>query len=658
MVFHVGLRPGQSAALTVLLCEHIAVQSIDELLSTVRGSEGADDPAGGRTYLAHTVYGVGSPEAQRGAISSDFVRWTDHFAAAFRARLGRLLGTSAAVSSDLTVAHSALSSMLGGIGHFHGSPRVGDGVDLEETQSAARNALCVGPAEDVSSVVSLLSGTPSRTVFPRGFLWDEGFHQLLVSQWDLALTQRVLSDWLAAMHFPSQCAASETCVGGWIPREMILGAEALRRVPEEFVTQRVNIANPPTFLLVVESLLGRHFPGSAEETCPALAGDSCAEPLTAEQSELLVFLGHIYPQLHQWVQWFLVSQRGSEQIPGSFRWRGRSLADNKVVPNTLASGLDDYPRSPLPSPEEHHVDLHSWATTACAVMARLELVLSARSAHLSAASKELLDQQLNSTFYPAQHKYLLERLQQLHWSEQHRGFFDVGLNSENATFATEIYFKCAHPATQASVEISVPVEIARTSTDFCPPSHPKLLFPIGDGSGGYKQREVYVLRDPQDVALRHVPRVGYVSLFPLLLKHIDAFAHPDRLGAVLDCMEDPQQLWTEHGLRSMSKGDRFYNKRNSPGDAPYWRAPIWINVNYLAIAALRHYAAIEGHQHQARSQRLYSRLRANVMRTVGGQYLSTGHFWEQYDDSTGEGFRGHPFTGWTALVVNIIAEKF
>lgn len=87
------------------------------------------------------------------------------------------------------------------------------------------------------------------------------------------------------------------------------------------------------------------------------------------------------------------------------------------------------------------------------------------------------------------------------------------------------------------------------------------------------------------------------------------------------------------------------------------RGPIWININYMAIAALHHYAHIEGPQ-QARALRLYTALRANVQRTVVGQYLATGHFWEQYDDQTGRGMRGHPFTGWTALIVNIMAEKY
>lgn len=77
----------------------------------------------------------------------------------------------------------------------------------------------------------------------------------------------------------------------------------------------------------------------------------------------------------------------------------------------------------------------------------------------------------------------------------------------------------------------------------------------------------------------------------------------------------------------------------------------------MAIGALHHYAQLEG-VYQARAQRLYSALRQNVLHTVLGQYEETGFFWEQYEDRTGAGMRGHPFTGWTALVVNIMGERY
>lgn len=57
---------------------------------------------------------------------------------------------------------------------------------------------------------SLLSFTPSRPFFPRGFLWDEGFHLLPVIEWDLDLAVSVVRSWLNLMD-----------EDGWIGRKYI-----------------------------------------------------------------------------------------------------------------------------------------------------------------------------------------------------------------------------------------------------------------------------------------------------------------------------------------------------------------------------------------------------------------------------------------------------
>ena len=61
--------------------------------------------------------------------------------------------------------------MLGSIGYFHGSSIIQ--LPLDPRQQAA------GASPDLvdSAATPLLTGVPSRSFFPRGFLWDEGFHQ-------------------------------------------------------------------------------------------------------------------------------------------------------------------------------------------------------------------------------------------------------------------------------------------------------------------------------------------------------------------------------------------------------------------------------------------------------------------------------------------------
>lgn len=44
-------------------------------------------------------------------------------------------------------------------------------------------------------------------------------------------------------------------MNGWIPREMILGNEALAKVPPEFVVQHDSVANPPMFFYLIQKFM-------------------------------------------------------------------------------------------------------------------------------------------------------------------------------------------------------------------------------------------------------------------------------------------------------------------------------------------------------------------------------------------------------------------
>ena len=133
----------------------------------------------------------------------------------------------------------------------------------------------------------LYTAVPSRSFFPRGFLWDEGFHNLLISKWSPEISADILGHWMDLLN-------SE----GWIPREQILGLEARAKVPDEFVVQHNKNANPPTLLLTLHSLVRD-------------VGD--AAPTSFRE-----YLMRMWPRLEKWYDWFNTTQMG--KVPGTFRY--------------------------------------------------------------------------------------------------------------------------------------------------------------------------------------------------------------------------------------------------------------------------------------------------------------------------------------------------
>lgn len=452
---------------------------------------------------------------------------------------------------EVKFAQAGLSNMLGGIGYFYGSSKVISRFFKEPTDYWES---------------ALYTAVPSRPFFPRGFLWDEGFHQLLISQWDTDISKDVIGHWLDLIN-----------IEGWIPREQILGDEARTKVPSDFVVQHNENANPPTLILPIKSMVDK---GVLDEG----------------------YLRKIFPRLKAWFNWFNTTQLGS--LPSTYRWHGRDAkTDKELNPKTLTSGLDDYPRASHPSDDERHVDLRCWMAFAAGLMADIAEAVGERS---------------DAGLYKSTNQYLSDNglLDKYHWSSEAETYSDFG----NHTKRVELVQRVVNP-----------------------------------NQPGSPKKTVRAVTSKQGPSPKYVNAVGYVSLFPFLLQILDP-ASP-KLEKVLTQLRDPKKLWSNYGIRSLSKSDPVYKKHNTEHDAPYWRGAIWININFLAVRALNHYASISG-PYRDTAKTIYTDLRQNLIKNMFREYERSGFIWEQYDDGTGHGKGSHPFTGWSSLVVLMMSEHF
>ncbi|CAM0884412.1 unnamed protein product [Alopecurus aequalis] len=470
------------------------------------------------------------------------------------------------VSKELSVGRVALSSLLGGIGYFYGQSKIA--LPKSFSQKNGDKYIPYWPAE-------LYTAVPSRSFFPRGFLWDEGFHQLVIWRWDAHISMDIIGHWLDLIN-----------ADGWIPREQILGAEALSKVPEEFVMQYPSNGNPPTLFLALHDL----------------ASGIHAHQFSGEQADKIsTFLERAYVRLNSWFQWFNSTQSGKSE--GTFFWHGRdNMATRELNPKTLTSGLDDYPRASHPNDDERHVDLRSW-------------MLLASNCMRSIAEFLKMDTSLEKDYYNMSNQLSdFGTLNKMHLDNKTGAYFDYGNHSEKVRLRWH---------------------------------------ELRDKDGIRRELLRETLQPPQ---LQLVPHVGYVSLFPFMMGTIPPESWV--LEKQLDLISDRSTLWTDYGLRSLSRTSSMYMKRNTEHDAPYWRGAIWINMNYMILSALHHYAHEDG-PYMVRAGELYDELRSNLIRNIVGNYHETGFFWENYDQTKkGKGKGARSFTGWTSLVVLIISESY
>jgi mannosyl-oligosaccharide glucosidase len=294
--------------------------------------------------------------------------------------------------SQILFAQAAFSNLMGGIGFFYGSSLVHFSMNPPLFQEK-NQVIEIAPKP-------LFTAVPSRSFFPRGFLWDEGFHQMGIYPFDLEITQDVIVHWMRVM-----------LQDGYIPREQILGNLARSRVPKEFLVQHETHANPPSLILCIEKILR-----------------------TNNKDKIVPFLKLVFPFLKRWYQWLIMTQRGPSEMPGTFRWRGRSLDDGKLIANTLSSGLDDYPRASVPSEKEIHVDLVAWMIKLSDVLAKISVILD---------PKDPLKQ-----VYLENKERFLQALEKYHWHEEAQTYYDYGLHSEDGRIESQVVVRCRNEAGQ------------------------------------------------------------------------------------------------------------------------------------------------------------------------------------------------------------------
>ncbi|RXH72286.1 hypothetical protein DVH24_033824 [Malus domestica] len=469
-------------------------------------------------------------------------------------------------SESIVAGKAAIANLLGGIGYFFGQSKIAVSGDM--LPGSHDNSILYWPAE-------LYTAVPSRPFFPRGFLWDEGFHQLLIWRWDTHISLDIIGHWLDLMN-----------IDGWIPREQILGVEALSKVPSDFVTQLPTNGNPPALLLALRDLVH----GLKKNKFTA-----------AESDAISSFVERAFVRLEAWFQWFNTTQSGKEV--GSYYWHGRdNITNRELNPKTLTSGLDDYPRASHPSKDERHVDLRCW------------MLLAADCLHSIA---ELFEKENKSAKeYGATVKLLsdFEVLNQMHYDDAYGTYLDFGNHTEKV----------------------------------------RLVWKETMTGHNYATRELVreVLESPK---LRLVPHIGPVSLFPFIGRIIPADSKV--LEKQLDIISNRSILWTDFGLRSLAKTSSLYMKYNTEHDAPYWRGPIWMNMNYMILSSLYHYSRVDG-PYREKARTIYDDLRGNLIRNVVKNYHKTGFFWEQYDQKNGKGKGARVFNGWTSLVLLIMAEAY
>lgn len=383
---------------------------------------------------------------------------------------------------------------------------------------------------------------------------------------------------------------------GWIARELILGLEARSKVPEQFQVQNPNIANPPTLLLAFEHLLV-----ASLDSREVLLDISDSEQIK-DTSEISDMNGEELKKNPN-----LLMEQARNIYPklvrhfSWFRRTQRGMTEEYLdVPSIAASvHLDEAYRwvgrtftHCLPS------GMDDYPRAIPPDIAELHVDALSWVGVMARSMKEIatvLDMKDDIEEFTKIETNVIENLETLHWSEKHKSYCDIT---------------------------------------------------VDDMADEDEQLRKFVCHD------------GYVTILPFAVKLIPKNKF-DRLEHILDLISDEERIFSPYGLLSLSKKDEFYGT-----DENYWRGPIWLNINYLCLDALQHYFGGDNHLKTEennsaiflRARKIYKQLRKNLIENIFEVWEKDGYCYEQYNERTGSGSGVQHFTGWTALIVNIIGK--
>lgn len=108
----------------------------------------------------------------------------------------------------------------------------------------------------------------------------------------------------------------------------------------------------------------------------------------------------------------------------------------------------------------------------------------------------------------------------------------------------------------------------------------------------------------------------------------------------------PRHLWSEYGIRTLSKSDPEYNNVNRIKPYSNWQGPVWPIANYLYIHALVNY----GFSKEA------LQVAQRITKLVENDIKQTGGMHENYDAETGLPLAAPNFVSWNILVGNMLDE--